>query len=482
MTIPPLKQLETKDIQGLVVRGFGSFEEATFLLLSVADAARARAYLRSLCDRNRVNTAHVSPETFALQIAFTASGLSQLGVPDSAYDSFAREFLEGMNDDVRARSLGDDPSTWEWGRRDTPEVHAMLMLYAKRYMLQAPLEEELAALDGAFDVVARKETHGLANKKEHFGWTDGLSMPNFECVPKTRPRKKEQPSWTPPLRAGEFVLGYLNEYNCYSESPTAALADDPANHLPATDDGQHKNLGRNGTYLVYRELEQHVHDLWTYLAENSREPGNDKVERAVALGSKMVGRWPGGAPLMTSPDRDDSTHATDNEFTYGGDPIGLRCPVGCHIRRANPRDSLTDHDVDDSTTMVRKHQMVRRGRTFGPPVSEQLDPHEVLAKPKDDVRRGLHFICLVGNISRQFEFVQRNWIQSANFNALYKDGDPITGTRRAAPADNINDEFTCPATPLRRKYKHLPQFTTLLGGAYFFLPGMAALRFIAHHP
>ncbi|HEY5947606.1 MAG TPA: hypothetical protein VIV40_19010, partial [Kofleriaceae bacterium] len=124
------------------------------------------------------------------------------------------------------------------------------------------------------------------------------------------------------------------------------------------------------------------------------------------------------------------------------------------------------------------------GRAFGRPVSEKLDPREILAargKP-DRERRGLHFICLVGHIARQFEFVQRAWIHSANFDSMFKDGDPISAARRPPDDPNPNDEFTCPAEPVRRKYKQMPQFTRLVGGAYFFLPGIAALRFISRHP
>jgi hypothetical protein len=35
---------------------------------------------------------------------------------------------------------------------------------------------------------------------------------------------------------------------------------------------------------------------------------------------------------------------------------------------------------------------------------------------------------------------------------------------------------------VRRKYKGMPPFTKLVGGAYFFLPGLAALKFITRHP
>ena len=472
--------LETSDIQGLVVRGYGSLSEARFLLLAVDHPERARAYLRRICDR--VNTAKVSPETHALQVAFTAKGLEKLGVPESARSSFAREFIEGMDDNIRAESLGDrgrnDPSPLTWSEQ---AVHVLLMVYAKDVdTMKHLLDEELPIVKAAFTVV-EKTTRTLDQNREHFGWRDGLSMPNLLGVPKERPRKKQQESWTDPLAPGEIVLGYPNEYKVQSESPTAELADDPAGHLEPTADGKHKDLGRNGTYLVYRELTQSVHALWDYLAKQSKEPGNTPVDRAIALGAKMVGRWPNGAPLVESPDRDD-TERDDNTFKYAHDDgIGLACPVASHIRRANPRDALgAGRDHEDSVIMVRKHQMVRHGRPFGDPVSEKLKPEEILAAGDDKKQRGLHFICLVGNISRQFEFVQRNWIQSANFGGLYKDGDPLTATRRTG--ENANDEFTCPAKPVRRKYKGVPQFTTLVGGGYFFLPGIAALRFIAGHP
>lgn len=485
---PSEDTLDVHDIQGLVLRGYGNLRAARFLLLEVGDAALARAYLDGLS--TRINLARDSPGTTALQVAFTARGLERLGVPARALATFSREFLEGMDDDVRSDALGDrgdnDPSTWQWGRRSDP-VHALLLVYARSEdALTDALAVELASLEGGFRVLHAKETTMLADLKEHFGWRDGLSMPKIAGVPPERPRKKHQESWTHPIRAGEFVLGYRNDYDAFTESPTVDAADDPANHLPVDRDGERKSLGRNGTYLVYREMTQDVLKFWDYLETQSREPGADAAARAIALGAKMVGRWPGGAPLVTSPDADRAERATDNAFLYADDQLGLRCPPGAHIRRSNPRDILApeDRSHEASILMVRKHQMVRRGRAFGRPVAASMDPRDILAarSPADDERRGLHFICLVGDIGRQFELVQRAWMHSANFAALYKDGDPISAARRPPGDDNPNDEFTCPAEPLRRKYKQLPQFTRLVGGAYFFLPGIAALRFIARSP
>jgi Dyp-type peroxidase family len=474
-----MEKVEEADIQGLVAGGHGKLKAARFLLLEVVDAARARGYLRGI----RVTRADEVATVEALQVAFTAAGLAALEVPATACASFAREFKEGMDDDVRKVSLGDegdnDPSLWTWGRN----VHVLLLCYAKDdATLETRLATERAGLAPGFRVVAEKSTTLLPGGKEHFGWKDGISTP----IAESRGTRMKKPEWTDPIRMGEFVLGYQNEYKheyeTYNESPTVALADDPANLLPVARDGAGKDLGRNGTYLVYRELTQDVPAFWDYLATNSREPGADAVASAIALGAKMVGRWPGGAPLSTSPGHDDPAKANDNAFTYAKDRAGLGCPLGSHIRRSNPRDHLApDRGADESVEMVRKHQLLRRGRPFGKPLVESMDPRDILARKgqPDTEPRGLHFICLVAHIGRQFEFVQRTWVSSANFLGLFNDADPIVGTRRRPPEVNANNEFTCPAEPVRRKYKGLPQFTRLVGGAYFFLPGLKALRFIA---
>jgi len=491
MASPPVSEneelLEIEDIQGLVLRGYGKFKAARYLLLRIDDAQRARAYLQDLA--TRINRANDTPETVAMQIAFTASGLARLGMAPDVLATFSREFTEGMDQTDRSEALGDrdanDPQHWEWGH-GSEAVDAMLMVYALEPLLETHVASEKAAFAGGF-IALEKHTTSLAGEKEHFGWRDGLSMPKIAGVPEDperEARKRKREWWTDPIPPGEFVLGYRNDYKALTEYPTAGFGDDPTNVLPQTPDGTRKSLGRNGTYLVYREMTQHVHAYWNYLATNSREPGDDTAARAIALGAKMVGRWPSGAPLITSPDADDPTHATDNKFMYAQDHVGVHCPRGAHIRRANPRDvlALEDRDEDASKSMVRKHQMVRRGRPFGRPVVESMDTRAIMSAPPDTERRGLHFICLVGDINRQFEFVQRAWIHSGNFDSMYKDGDPIAGGRRAHGSENPNNEFTCPAVPVRRKYKAMPQFTTLVGGAYFFLPGLAALRFIARHP
>jgi len=56
---------------------------------------------------------------------------------------------------------------------------------------------------------------------------------------------------------------------------------------------------------------------------------------------------------------------------------------------------------------------------------------------------------------------------------LGNERDPLIGNQ-----DGTFD-FTIPKRLIRRKITGLPAFTTLKGGAYFFLPGIKALRYLA---
>ena len=139
-----MQHLEQDDIQGLVARGYGKLPCARFLLLQVEDAVRARRYLQRIS--TQINTVRTSPADVALQVAFTSAGLLQLGVPDTALATFSREFLEGMDDPLRAPVLGDqgdnDPATWQWGGPHQPRVHVLLLLYAAD---EPTLERQFAA-------------------------------------------------------------------------------------------------------------------------------------------------------------------------------------------------------------------------------------------------------------------------------------------------------------------------------------------------
>ena len=131
---------------------------------------------------------------------------------------------------------------------------------------------------------------------------------------------------------------------------------------------------------------------------------------------------------------------------------------------------------DDLTSSVRFHRILRRGREYG----SELSPEQALQASANEQPRGINFICLNANISRQFEFLQNAWIMSTKFSGLTGESDPLLGNREAIPGCPVTDRFTMPHDGnLRRRVSGLPQFITVRGGAYFFLPSLRALQYFA---
>ena len=329
----------------------------------------------------------------------------------------------------------------------------MLLLYARDEPARADLErEQVGRLGLGLQVLARLDTSNL-DGHEPFGFRDGISQPFIEGLSKQGP-----PETT--LRFGEFVLGYPNEYGRYTDQP---LLD------------ARPELARNGSYLVFRQLRQDVHAFWSFVDHATRRAdGDSDPERRLRLAAKMVGRWPGGAPLALAPDGDDPGLGEANDFAYfEHDRHGARCPVGSHIRRANPRDSLDPKPgTSKSWAINRRHRILRRGREYGQ--EKLLKPDEALSRDAASGERGLHFICLNGNIARQFEFVNNTWLNSPKFAGLYDDSDPLTG-----PSKPYGGTFTIPSDGLRERVTGMPRFVSVRGGAYFFLPGLSAVRALA---
>jgi Dyp-type peroxidase family len=228
------------------------------------------------------------------------------------------------------------------------------------------------------------------------------------------------------------------------------------------------DFGRNGTYLVARQLEQDVFGFRRFVRHAAPAlDGRSGPEAEERLAAKLVGRWRSGAPLVRSPHRDDADLATDNAFGYAAvDPYGERCPIGAHIRRANPRDALTS-EPGRALEITNQHRIIRRGRVYGKGLPDD-------ATEDDGVERGLFFLCVNANIERQFEFVQQTWLNNRKFGQLYDDQDPVMGT----PPDD-GGIFTVQRSPVATRVHELPNFVTVRGGAYFFLPGLRALRALA---
>lgn len=433
---------EWADMQGLITGAYPKLDAAEYVPLTITSVEAARRWLRRMAGQliNALEAPKFGTDEFAaaaaasdrlnINIALSFKGLWKLrGWPRADRYKFPFPFVEGMAGSLhRSRMLGDvdhnDPDNWVWGGRKEP-VDLLLMVFA------ANRESLSRAVDRALDrsgltrvVEGRLEALSLieAGRKEHFGFVDGRSQPILTGTADAE-RFSESIHLT---ELGEFVLGYPNTDQALA--PTAFL------------DGF--DFGRNGSYLVLRQLAQDVGAFRAFV--------NGDEE----LAAKMVGRRKDGTPLALGRQSDN------NEFDYGGDRHGLGCPVGAHIRRAHPRGSLSPGPFDRER--VNGHRLLRRGRPYGPKWED-----------RPDAPRGLFFLVLNADLERQFEFISQNWINGTTFSGLSGERDPLLGPH------SPSSHFTVPAKPARRVCTGLQNFVTVKGGEYFFLPGIKAVKFLA---
>jgi Dyp-type peroxidase family len=435
-------QIELADIQGNVLRGY-TMPAAAYLFLRIVHVGRARALMRRMLPQVMTAAPWSAPPATAMNVAFTFAGLCELELPDRVLESFPEAFRDGMA--ARAERLGDRgpsaPATWEF-----VGAHVLVAVYAvDAAHLRAALGSILAAdVDNGVELVFLQRAEALAGGKDHFGFFDGIAQPAIAGAG-VEPRPGDgQPDGAGGWRdvaTGEVLLGYVDEDGTL---PAAALAP----------------FDRNGTFVVYRKLKMDVAAFRRYVASANYPGGPGR------LAAKIVGRWPDGTPLTLSPDGPDAAIAGDprriNAFSYQDDGEGHRCPLGAHIRRANPRDSPGFFDG----RLSNRHRIVRRGRAYGTP----LPPG---ATEDDGSDRGLIFVCFQADIWRQFETIQSLWIDDGDPFGLGRDKDFLVGEPHGTEG-----KMTIQGRP-PFFLKPQPRFVTLRGGDYLFQPSMSALRRLA---
>jgi Dyp-type peroxidase family len=435
--------LELTDIQGTVLRNRPLPYVGVYLLFRIDDAPQARTLLKRMIPHitSAADWQNPADKTW-INIVFTHQGLTKLGLPESILKGFPLEFRSRMKE--RKEYLGDvgesDPSNWDMPA-GSENFDVALFVMAQD---QAGLDEKVAighsSLQGLKGVVFTQRIDlGIpSNLREHFGYVDGISRPFIEGQ-----GGSPLPGQGDPMKAGEFVLGYVNELGDMARGPGP------------------EEFWRNGTYISIRKLHQKVALFRRFLIERGNTPEGQEV-----VAAKMVGRWRSGCPLALSPDKDNPELVKDpqrnNAFSYyEDDPRGLKTPVGCHIRRSNPRDALNDSIVD-----ARLHRLLRRGSAYGPMLPEgTLDD--------DGVDRGVVLAFVNADPSRQFEFVQSQWINDGDFISAGSEKDPIVGS------NDGNGSYTYSAKPVRKHMVGLPTFVVTKGGEHVFLPGIRGLKWLA---
>jgi Dyp-type peroxidase family len=218
------------------------------------------------------------------------------------------------------------------------------------------------------------------------------------------------------------------------------------------DPARRRDFGRNGSYLVLRQLEQDVEGFEKFVRANADADPDE-------FAARLVGRKKSGEPLVEAQGENDFGY-------YAEDRHGFRCPIGSHIRRVNPRDAFADPSMgispEEAQRIVNRHRLIRRGRLYGE------------CGPNARGKRGLLFLCFNANLQRQFEFVQQHWINGSKFGGLDDEVDPIAGAQPGA-----GGRMTIQKRPRSRCVDGMPRFVKVRGGAYFFLPGLKALEFLA---
>ena len=350
---------------------------------------------------------------------------------------------------------------------------------------------------------------------EHFGFLDGVSQPGVRgrvsedvhdvLTPRQNPNDREQGKPGQDLLwPGEFIFGYERQKGA-AEIGKDGKPKDELNTEPGPVAHAGPAWADDGSFLVIRRLRQEVGAFHKFLEDEGQKAGLSRDH----FGAKLVGRWPSGAPIMRAPDADNPPLGNDdcanNHFEFGedGDDIppgvppnqndcvdnkfpqakadttGAVCPFAGHIRKTYPRDDTSDSipDLEENTTQT--HRLLRRGIPFGDPYFPPPDPD----KSHDTGNRGLVFAAYQTSIENQFEFVQSQWVNNADFKDADAGHDFIIGQSNG-PGGKRTRRFSLllkqeGGTEETKEITTEDDWVIPTGGGYFFQPSLAALYRLA---
>jgi Dyp-type peroxidase family len=421
-------QLELDDLQGNVVRGYGHPHVAhLFGAIAPQNVARWR---RALLDLDVTAQGFGSKPAVTRNVGISHAGMSRL-IPNVARELERFEaFVSGMR--ARATLLGDPADVpWDvWDDRDVwIAVHA-----ADRASLHNEVSR-LRLLLAGLSITDPLYGEALLDQHGHwiepFGFRDDISQPAIEGAPNANKPglgklDRKLGNWLP-IAAGEFVLGHPNERgrNVLDRLPTIAP------------------MLKNGTFAVFREL---VQDVAAFKQTLAHAAATWKVPVGT-LQAQLVGRHANGEPLAKL-----ATPGELSDFTYDDDAQGSQCPIGAHVRRANPRRSG-------------EHRLIRRGMPYRKKATDRQGT---------DVE-GLYLVAFNASIENQFEFIQSTWLNTAA-GALPGSRDPLVGEGAEPRAMLVEGDAAAQRDPI---ILSLPRFVTCRGGQYYFVPGLEGLRQIA---
>jgi Dyp-type peroxidase family len=472
--------LDLDEIQGDVVEGFPKNNQ-NFIFYQIATPATFKnqikqhviyrvtsarvAHNRELAIGRRKKLSHGRYESFlSLNLGLTKDGITQL--IGWGHSKLEPAFERGSDHPDTIQHLNDPPKS-RWLRSFVADRidGVFLITGPDQRSVMSQSNELLRSLSASIKVVYSEMGQVRPGKErghEHFGFLDGVSQPGIQGL--TRSSKPiYRPNQGLPgqdlIWPGEFVFGYPGQH-----------PDDPVK--PGLPPDMAAPWMKNGSFMVFRRLEQKVPEFRRFIAEQAARLGMDRE----LLAARMVGRWKSGAPLELAPLRDNAALGGDdsrnNDFEYADDPLQRRCPYAAHIRKVYPRDDT------GSLAEAQRHRIIRAGIPFGP----EVEPGETTTRHS----RGLMFVCYQTSIERQFEYIQRRYANNPEFvdgktrpsgGPVTPGYDPIIGQAPGQGVRAMDEPYPNYPAGSRRTTLQLPQqFVTLTAAAYFFMPSITALR------
>lgn len=472
--------LDLDEIQGDILHGLQKDAEA-FLFFKIINAGLFKRSIQQRVAQRLTSTREVehrasiirrrqqqgfkAREAFpGLNLGFTRDGLNRLiGARRPGLDP---SFEKGANHPDILASLHDPPQSMWLSKFVLDRIDGAFLVTGPGQASAKFHADELLRSFGTSIKIVYSETGqtrpAAARGHEHFGFRDGISQPGIRgLTPRSQPilRPDQGLPGQDLLWPGEFVFGYPGQH------PDNPVKEGPAPPMAAS-------WMRNGSFMVFRRLEQKVPEFRRFVQQQATSLGMDSQ----LLAARMVGRWRSGAPLELAPLRDNSGLAADpkrnNDFEFGDDPFQRKCPYAAHIRKAYPRN-----DTPNEAEALR-HRIIRAGIPFGP----EVEPGETTTRHS----RGLMFVCYQTSIERQFEFIQRSYSNNPDFvegktrpggGAVTPGFDPIIGQTPGGGAREMDEPYPNYPAGNRCTTLDMPnQFVVLTAAAYFFVPSITALR------
>jgi Dyp-type peroxidase family len=448
------KMLE--NLQANILKPHGRKESDHLVVRFAAGPETVRAWIREFARREVTSAQKQLDETgtyhdhgtrggLVASLALSAKGYEALGLLPEDFGDSGQAFRNGMK--RRGFSLlarNRDPPPGEWEAPYQGDIHALVSLsHDSAKDLAAKTHEVSESLRPIAEILTVERGTVLRNARgdpiEHFGYVDARSQPLFLQADLDTEKAAGVDAWDPSAPLG------------------LVLVDDPF----ASDEDAF------GSYLVFRKLQQDVVNFDAAVKDLGSRLGVDEA-RAGAL---VVGRFKDGTPVTLRPW--DGLGPVNNFEYLAHDRVGNRCPYHAHIRKANQRGANPFLNPEEE----RSHRIVRRGIPYGVRGASS----GASAGATADGELGLLFQAFQGNIARQFEFIQRTWVDNPNFPEPFlfpglNTGDDALIGQHPRAAQKWPRTWGRSGRFLDRLRFNFGDYVRLRGGEYFFAPSLSFLK------